>query len=687
MTLSHLLLAFQVGVSLASDSFSNQYGARAADSSVSKALDPSLVPKYTPPGPNMEITEWFAIGDSFSAGIGADVPGDMLNTACSRFKASYPNQMNQDRRLPGDSASRTFVYASCADAYVGDIGRQIITLLPNPTANFPKMEKPQIGTVSLSWEDLGFAEIFNACVYRWVGYQMDCEAALTAANENLKDTSTLFAKAILNLLITIMRTTRETNTGFELYVAGYIQPWNDFNKQCDTISWTPSYKTPTYLTTDLRQKMNALVLRLNDVIRQCVDDLEKEYGGVFFVDAFNQKFDGHRFCEEEDDQTYHRMPTDQRTWIIHHGSPYGDSLTNYSGFDTFFDVVDSILIPPKDGKSTAEQIKAVNGDLSAINSAYNSVYNMTSALNRLAQGDAKYASLPVTWNRIMHPKGSGYKEMSNAVIDEVLKHGAAAGPVDPHYPQGLHCTGKETNMFLSRDDLSNNIAAFCKDAAAQKNHDSNSGSIIRNYNSGTRYEVRLSIDWPQLLDISKDMEANCLRNMDIIMDGCDGGDPSNPLDWKHGGTLAEGWVKYDIVPTSDQDYTPGECSIHLQENEQWKGIDGPGTEREFTYSIEQATMKDGAGKIIGKLGFQPNGVDPAPVVAGDKNPLSFSSNLPDLLVMTPEARGHPRDYIQFTIGTQSWTTVMKEGSARCDLGDWTSDYSPRHRLMDCYFQC
>ncbi|KAI0425568.1 SGNH hydrolase-type esterase domain-containing protein [Xylaria sp. FL1042] len=671
-----LFLAFLVGLSHASDGPLNQYVARAADSAISKALDPLLVPKYTPQGPNMEITEWFAIGDSFSAGIGADVPGDMLNTACSRFKMSYPNQMNQDQRLPGNSTSRTFVFASCAHADIVDIRGQIITLLPSPTANFPKMETPQIGT------------ILNSCIYQWVGYQMDCDAALAAANEKLDDTGPAFSQSILNLLVVILQRARAANTGFELYVTGYIQPWNDISKQCDTISWAPSYKAPAYLTVSLRQKLNALILRLNEVIRQCVDDLEKSFGGVFFVDGFDQKFDGHRFCEEESDQTYHKMPTDQRTWIIHQGSPYGDSsLTGFSGSNTFFDVVDSILIPLKDGKSTADQIKAVNGNLSVLNSAYDSIYSMISALNQLAREDAKYESLPNTWNRIMHPKGSGYKEMSNAVIDEVLKHGAAAGPVDPHYPQGVHCTGKEINKFLSRDDLNHNIATFCADAAAQKDHDRNSGSITRTYSSGTRYEVRLSIDWPQLLDISGDMEANCLKNMSMIMDGCDGNDPNNPLNWKRGGNLGAGWVNYDIIPTIDQGYTPGECSVHLQENEQWKGFDGPGTERVFTYSIERATMKDGAGKTISTLGFQPNGADAAPVVAGDSNPLGFGSTLPDLLVMTPEARGNPRDYIQYAIGGQSWTSGTDMGNARCDVGDWTSDSSPRNRAMDCFFQC
>ncbi|KAI1298001.1 SGNH hydrolase-type esterase domain-containing protein [Xylaria venustula] len=668
-------LGFLGGLSIAAAAPSNQHITRNTDSAISKAIDPSLLPKYSPPALNRDITEWFAIGDSFSAGVSADVPGDLLNADCSRFRMAYPNQMNQDPRLPGSPTSRTFVFASCADSNT-DVNDQVDSFLPDPKANFPKIEKPQIGTVSLSWDDLGFAET-------------DCNAALAAAHATLDDTNGPFGSKITNSLLTILKKGRTANPSFQLYVVGYVQLWNDTNTQCDTISWAPLYKPPVYLTTSLRQDINSLVLRLNDVTQQVVNDLEKSLSGVYFVNHFEQTFAGHRFCEEESDHTYHRMPIDQRTWIIHHGSPYGDSsIVKGSTAGTFFDVVDSILIPSKDGRSTAEQIKEVNGNLSALNPAYNNVSSMTSALNQLALADAKYEKLPISWARIMHPKGSGYKQVSSAVIDEVRKNSATgAGPTDPGYPQGVYCTGTEVNKFLGRDDLSHKIARFCTDAAAQRDHDHNSGSIVRTYNAGTRYEVLLSIDWPQGLDISENMEANCLNNMTVIMDGCGGNDPNNPLNWKRGGRLGAGWVNYDIIPKVEQSYTPGTCSFHLQEDEGWEGVDGPGTERVFHYFIERVTMKDGANNVIGTLGFAPNGVDPALVSAGDKNPVRFDSNLPDSLVITPEARGNPRDYIQFTIGSQSWTTTTSAGNARCQTGDWSSTWSPANRNMDCYFQC
>lgn len=258
----------------------------------------------------------------------------------------------------------------------------------------------------------------------------------------------------------------------------------------------------------------------------------------------------------------------------------------------------------------------------------------------------------------------------------------------PLPPQALHCAGSGVNKFLSRDNLSDKIDKFCSDAAAQKVHDKDSGSIGRIYNAGTRYEVHLGIDWPQGIDISNNMEADCKASMTQIMDDCDGNDPQNPLNWKYGGHFGDGTVQYDIIPWADQGYTPGECSFHLQEDESWSGVDGPGTKRTWKYHIERATMRDGAGATIGTVGFAANGKDADPQSAGDGNPLVWDTRLPDALSITPEAQGDPRDYVQFTIGSQSWTTNDPDsGRPRCNVGGWSSHYSPADRSMDCFFAC
>ena len=268
--------------------------------------------------------------------------------------------------------------------------------------------------------------------------------------------------------------------------------------------------------------LNSLLSTVVDAMNPFID------GGIHYVDEFQQAYNNHRFCEVEADPSYHTSPIDARTWFIHYNSPY-ENPSSATGLSTgsFFDQVDSVLIPPKNGQSTADQIKAVNGNLTQINPAYNDVDSMTAALTKLAQDDVQYQMLPITWIRIMHPKGSGYKPMSDAVIDAMLGYsaaGAGAGGGSSSSPStqspGLKCTtgANGNNKFLARDDLNNQIGTFCGVAAQQKVQDPGSGSIVRTYNQGQRYQVTLSMDWPSGQDITQNMQQNCIDGMTLIMD-------------------------------------------------------------------------------------------------------------------------------------------------------------------------
>lgn len=215
------------------------------------------------------------------------------------------------------------------------------------------------------------------------------------------------------------------------------------------------------------------VIRLNDLLKKTAENLGRLEGGVYYVDGFQNKFDGHRFCEVEQDKKYHKKPIDARTWFIHYQSPYENhSSVTGLGAGNFFDQVNSILIPKKDGISTEDQINAVNGDLAKLNPAYKDEESMTAALLKLGKDDVEYQLLPTTWIRMMHPKGSEYATMSDAVIDNVLRFGAQGGDgkdptKGPPGPDGHKCASSDGNKFLGRDDMNDKIGKFCADAAKQ----------------------------------------------------------------------------------------------------------------------------------------------------------------------------------------------------------------------------
>lgn len=73
------------------------------------------------------LTKIAAIGDSYSAGIGAGNrlgnnydPTKMGAWACSRYDKAYPNLVNENSAL-GDSSKRKFQFDSCSGALTKDV--------------------------------------------------------------------------------------------------------------------------------------------------------------------------------------------------------------------------------------------------------------------------------------------------------------------------------------------------------------------------------------------------------------------------------------------------------------------------------------------------------------------------------------------------------------------------------------
>ena len=79
----------------------------------------------------------------------------------------------------------------------------------------------------------------------------------------------------------------------------------------------------------------------------------------------------------------------------------------------------------------------------------------------------------------------------------------------------------------------------------QGTQDQNSGSYSRTFNSGTRDEVELAVDWPpgQTLNM-----LPCAATMNEISAGCDNPANNNPRNWKGGGSKQVGIGLFHINP-------------------------------------------------------------------------------------------------------------------------------------------
>lgn len=151
---------------------------------------------------------------------------------------------------------------------------------------------------------------------------------------------------------------------------------------------------------------------------------------------------------------------------------------------------------------------------------------------------------------------------------------------------------------------------------------------------------------------------NAFANLAVI--DCDGNDLKNPMDWKHGGSMQVGQVKYNVLPNFPK-YIPGICSMHVHEYQTWDGVP---SDRKNKFQVTVDT-KDGSGNVLpGSNGDQ---------WASDSVPYVLNVYY-DSLIFTPEAQGG--DYIQFQLGAQHWTTDEPSDTAKCTVGGWNKDTKP-----------
>ena len=143
-----------------------------------------------------------------------------------------------------------------------------------------------------------------------------------------------------------------------------------------------------------------------------------------------------------------------------------------------------------------------------------------------------------------------------------------AGPTQAPVPAGPKisqtCIGIDNNKYLASTTLDGNIRDFCAQAAKQGVQDPGSASLSRKFNTGTPEEVSMAMDWPSGLPF-KLSEDDCKRFMGQISVGCDGNNPKNPMNWKHGGTVTIDQVKYRIDPVAPRQAPPstpgGGCDV------------------------------------------------------------------------------------------------------------------------------
>jgi hypothetical protein len=241
-----------------------------------------------------QLPSFFALGDSFSAGIGANcgwIKDEFDDTgACLKCDGGYPYQIIE---VANTSDSMEVYHLGCTGASMNDV---VNTGWNNRTSQLelmgPKAGQGGWGTLSIGGNDVGFANIVANCI---MFDRPSCDADMNFTENLISDPSLLgqFTTTYLKVLGTAH------HPDFRLIVPSYAQFFNAQTEVCDN----QYIFYGRYLTQEFRTRVNNLVSSLNLVIQIAISmvQLQLVFGGsrkgIYFED-WNSLFSGHRFCEE-----------------------------------------------------------------------------------------------------------------------------------------------------------------------------------------------------------------------------------------------------------------------------------------------------------------------------------------------------------------------------------------------------
>jgi hypothetical protein len=318
--------------------------------------DSDPTPLVFPPNP-----DFFGLGDSFAAGIGASCGSilidDPSNGECKKCQGAYPYQTRFGSHN-GGLENALFKFYACSgaktDGIVNPPGpgknsqvQQIADLKAGGLTNFGTIGW---STLSIGGNNVGFSRIVTNCL---VFKTKNCEAEWTRASDRISGPD-LQANltAAYNQILDQMET-----SPFHLYVTGYGQFYNADTDICNSKKMLPWPTNPLVtlpvLTNELRSRANVAVIALNNAINiaiNTVNDQRTDGRVVRFIDI-DPIYDTNRFCEQ-------RSNWKSGAWFF---TPFGSDITT-ADFNVVID--NNATIPDPTSNSTVPDITI---DLSAVN--------------------------------------------------------------------------------------------------------------------------------------------------------------------------------------------------------------------------------------------------------------------------------------------------------------------------------
>lgn len=336
----------------------------------------------------------------------------------------------------------------------------------------------------------------------------------------------------------------------------YAQYFNTDNEACSKDqSWAfpKLFFSPLQLTIERRKKFNTLVVNINNAIQEVVDDVAKNGNVKFKIgaadwDPWPREGVSGQYCDPASTGRY----PDKNQPDLQFFKP--DTFVS----PDYHDELKKRRITPEEGREIRDRVERLSDVYGSL--LWNSADPAAEALHKLDRrapappecpGDGGLdptlgLGLPDTFGKYFHPNENGHETISAFALETMIAAraevlGVADGSCD--IGDEFKCWQKEGRKgYANANQLNANYKKFCDQVEAPSN------------TVGWKSEKSYAEDTPDehsfLLQLSSKAgtfdKDECLESFDRIINGCDGNDAQNPLDWKFGGRYVRGEYTYEV---------------------------------------------------------------------------------------------------------------------------------------------
>lgn len=388
-----------------------------------------------------------------------------------------------------------------------------------------------------------------------------CNAIIDKAQENI---DTILKSNLKQILLAL--NDKMAKDGVVVY-NGYSQFFNTENEDCAKNQdwpfrrWLPKYwfRTALTLTVERRKKFNKLVESINNAIREVIYVLRDE-GSIDYTLGFSNwdpwVRDGVKgqMCDpsssgkypdkDQPDLQFFKHDTHPAEWNHDDLRRREDTFKDFQANDTILSAnngIDPSIYDTLLWKSSAPDAEVLHK------------LNRRAPAPPACPGDDDWLDptlglgLPDSFGKLFHPNELGHETIASFALAKGIDLRAKVLGQDSEtcaVTDEFKCWQKEGRKgYATADKMNENIEKFCGKDINAPSHELG-WRRDHTYFKGTPDEHTFVLQLgEQVGDFYKE---NCVESFKRIVNGCDGNDPENPLNWKFGGRWRREDYTYEI---------------------------------------------------------------------------------------------------------------------------------------------